>query len=192
MSKTRNARISFQDFDVKNVKFFQGMEMGGYNASLYLKGKRIAMCIDGGDGGAPLIRFLTPGKGRGFTYDVPQEIADWMKTEEGQQIQREFWLDRPRSDNGVPQDFIVEQSEAPLTVETLVDVLLARHEEARLLKKTAKRYGLVFRPKGARPDKLLHYDVPKKFEWTKVSVEEALEQARKKHGEIEVLANPIN
>lgn len=190
MSKTRNAKISFDDFELKNVKYFQGMEWGGYNASLYLKGKRIAMCIDEGNGGAPLIRFLTPGKGRSFTYDVPEDVKAFMASEEGQTVQREFWLDRPR-DNGVPQDFNIKMSEEPLSIDTLVEVLLVRHDEAKLLKKTAKRYGLVFRPKGARPDTLLYYQVRKGHLWTEKQVEECLAKARKKHGEIEVLANPV-
>lgn len=40
-----------QNYEVKNVKTFQGMEGTGFNASLYRNGKKVALVIDDAHGG---------------------------------------------------------------------------------------------------------------------------------------------
>lgn len=80
--------------EVKNVKTFQGMEGYGYNAALYLNGKRVAFVIDEGCGGTP--HFQWEGKDRAgkdanekavqaFIEAIPPEkcpedAEDWEKT----------------------------------------------------------------------------------------------------------------
>ena len=48
----------FGDYEVKGVKSFIGMEGYGFNATLYRKGKKVAFCIDSGDGGMVDIQWL--------------------------------------------------------------------------------------------------------------------------------------
>jgi hypothetical protein len=43
--------VKKEDYSVKNVKTFQGMEGEGFNASLYRKNKKVAFVIDEGSGG---------------------------------------------------------------------------------------------------------------------------------------------
>ena len=40
-----------QGYEVKGVKSFRGMEWNGFNATLYRNGKKVAFCLDSGDGG---------------------------------------------------------------------------------------------------------------------------------------------
>ncbi len=80
--------------ELKNIKTFQGMEGSGYNATLYLNGKRVAFVIDEGCGGSP--HFQWEGKDRDAknaneqavnTYidalppeKCPDDAEDWEKT----------------------------------------------------------------------------------------------------------------
>lgn len=45
-------------YEIKGVKTFQGREGGGYNANLYLRGKKIAEVIDDAGGGPLQIHWL--------------------------------------------------------------------------------------------------------------------------------------
>lgn len=39
------------EYEIKGIKTFTGMEGGGYNATLYRRGKKVAVCIDDASGG---------------------------------------------------------------------------------------------------------------------------------------------
>jgi hypothetical protein len=46
------------EYSVKNVKSFMGMDTKGYNANLYRGTKKVAFCIDDGNGGEVMVNFL--------------------------------------------------------------------------------------------------------------------------------------
>jgi hypothetical protein len=52
----------FGDYSVKNVKNFMGMDTYGFNCTLYRGKKKIAFCIDDGNGGEVNIDFGNPPK----------------------------------------------------------------------------------------------------------------------------------
>jgi hypothetical protein len=45
-------------YKVKNVKLFKGMEGSGFNCSLYRDNKKVAECIDSGNGGEIMFNWL--------------------------------------------------------------------------------------------------------------------------------------
>ena len=63
--------------EVRGIKTFKGIEGQGYNAGLYLNGKKIAGLIDKGNGGAVYIHYLGNGDERkANAKKVGKAIAD--------------------------------------------------------------------------------------------------------------------
>lgn len=50
----------FGEYSVKNVKNFMGMDTYGFNCTLYRGKKKVAFCIDDGNGGEVMIDWGTP------------------------------------------------------------------------------------------------------------------------------------
>ena len=55
--KAQTEITSFGKYAVKGVKWFEGMECSGYNATLYRGKTKVAFVIDEGCGGEPMVRF---------------------------------------------------------------------------------------------------------------------------------------
>ena len=172
--------IKLTDFSIKGYKTFRGMEGVGYNATLMLRGKPVALAMDDAHGGELRIEWVV-----GY-WKVPKDIVAFLagpeavkiavEREEAFRKQYGFGDDKPLPTAWEPAD--------------LIEYLIEKHEDAQTVKKLAKKHGFVFRPKNSPPGAYSFYNFPKGHKWTKGEVDKLEKQAREAHGEIEVMARP--
>lgn len=174
------SKIKLEDFSLKGYKTFRGMEGHGFNATLMLGKKTVAFLLDEGNGGEMRIEW------KEGHWKAPKEIVEFLASPEAVKIavEREeafrkqygFGNDQPLPTSWEPTDF--------------VEFLIEKQEDAKEIKKLAKKHGFVFRPKNGPPGEYSFYKAPKGHKWTPAEIEKLEQQAIKTHGEIEVLARP--
>jgi sulfopyruvate decarboxylase TPP-binding subunit len=64
--------------ELKAVKTFRGMDGVGYNANLYINGKKAAFCMNEGSGGPDRVEWVNPSTRQAYA----QPFAEWCQAHE--------------------------------------------------------------------------------------------------------------
>lgn len=123
-----------ETYTLKGVKTFNGMEGGGYEASLYLGKKKIATAFNDGNGGCDHFQFLNREDEKAFT----DFCVNWYQTS---QAKAEF--EKLTAHHGTDHTNYRDS----LAMESWVSEFIADREEEKTLKRLSKKKTL-FRLKG--------------------------------------------
>lgn len=176
-----------KDFSLSGVKTFRGMEGGGLNAFLTLKGKKIAEVIDDGNGGEMYVRFAKNHDGKMYftAFDPPADVAEFLAGPEALKIGNDR---ESKFRKQYPGLYTKEPMPTEWGITDFVEYLLEQHEEQKEIKRMSKRYGFLYRIPGTPG--ISYFKVPKNHRWTKAYYETLLAKVKSKHKDIEILAEP--
>jgi len=99
----------FGPYSVKNVKNFMGRDTYGFNCTLYRDGKKVATCIDDGNGGEIDIQWSGPVPRTGASQEAWKRWHEWKDNEEKILVSHIQTLPKVKSEYGDGGDLTIDE-----------------------------------------------------------------------------------